>query len=53
MGKSVGQEMLGRAEQVLDGPELLLAQHSLDGIELDVGAEHEGAVEPEVRARLA
>ncbi len=52
MGESVGQEMLGRAEQVLDGPELLVAQHGLDGNELDVGAVHEGAVEPGVLSGL-
>ena len=45
--------MLCGAEGLLDGPELLVAQHGGQRIEVGVGAQHEHAVEPGVFVSLA
>src|SRR5690348_12358288 len=39
------EEVLRRAERMLHGPELLLADHSFAGVEIGIGAQHEDAVE--------
>jgi len=44
--------MLGGAEGLLHGPQLLVAQHGFERIEVGVGAQHEDAVEPLVLLNL-
>src|SRR5918996_1552286 len=48
-----GEQVLGRAEGRLHGPELLVAQHGGEWVEVGVGAQYEDAVEPGVLPRLA
>jgi len=40
------EQMLGRANALLHGPQLFVAEHGFERIELGVGAQHEDAVEP-------
>ena len=40
-----GEQVLGGAEGLLHGPQLLVAQHGVERVEIGVGAQHEDAVE--------
>jgi hypothetical protein len=47
MSRRMGyQQMLGCSERLLDGPQLLVAQHGLERVQVGIGAQHEDAVEP-------
>jgi hypothetical protein len=40
------EQVLGGAEGLLDRPQLLVAEHGFERVEIGVGAQHEDAVEP-------
>jgi hypothetical protein len=47
-----GEQVLGGAKRRLDRPELLLAQHRLQWIEVGIGMQHKDAVEAGIRLGL-
>src|SRR5258705_12604937 len=40
------EQVLGGSEGLLHGPQLLVAEHGFERVEIGVGAQHENAVEP-------
>jgi len=40
------EQLLGGSEGLLHGPQLLVAEHGFERVEIGVGAQHENAVEP-------
>jgi hypothetical protein len=43
--RATPEEVLGGAEGLLDGPQLLVAEHGFEQIEVGVGPQHEDALE--------
>jgi hypothetical protein len=48
-----GEQVPGGAEGLLDGPELLVAKHRCQRIELSVGAQHKHTIEADWLRMLA